>query len=110
MEKGFANVGKAEELKGLLSETLGDLPFKFAIVVVVFFSFLYTFYDAYFANRISNVIKNDCHCDHADRAFYRTVVLISIVLWVCFLFGYAVISTFGHGHFLHHSEAKVNRQ
>ena len=35
------------ELKGFLSETLGDLPFKVAIIIVVLFNFLYTCYDAF---------------------------------------------------------------
>ena len=31
------------ELKGVLNETLGDLPFKFAILLVVFLNFVYSY-------------------------------------------------------------------
>ena len=36
-----------QELKGILSESLGDLPFKCAILLIVFFNLIYTFYHAF---------------------------------------------------------------
>ena len=39
---------KVNELKGVLNETLGDLPFKCAIILVAFLNFLYTFYETFF--------------------------------------------------------------
>ena len=93
------------ELKGLLNETLGDqkkkkkkkgdLPFKFAIVIVVFLNFLYTSYDAFLAIRIGDIVTNDCYCHPTDRIFHRTVFLLSIILWTLFLVGYLVYSTCG---------------
>ena len=86
------------ELKGLLNETLGDLPFKFAIVIVVFLNFLYTSYDAFFAIRIGDIVANDCYCHPTDRIFHRTIFLLSTVLWTLFLVGYLVYSTCGRKH------------
>ena len=97
------------ELKGFLSEALGDVPFKCAVILVVFFSFIYIFYGVVFANRISDIINSDCYCDPTDRVFYRTVILMSIVFWVCFLSGYAIYTTFGHGHCIRHNEVKLDR-
>ena len=93
------------ELKGILGEALGDVPFKCAILVVVLFNLLYTLYHTFLATRTDNVIENDCYCDSTDRVFYRTITLISIIFWVCFLSIYAFISTFGHGHFTRYNEA-----
>ena len=84
------------ELKGILNETLGDLPFKFAIVIVVFLNFLYTSYDAFFAARIGDgMITDECYCHHTDKTFYRTVMLLSTATWFSFLFIYGVLSTCG---------------
>lgn len=94
------------ELKGILSESLGDFPFKVAILIVVVFNLLYTFYHAFLATRIDDIIENDCYCDPIDRAFYRTIIIVFISFWVCFLFGYGVKSTFGHRHFTRHNKAK----
>ena len=95
------------ELKGILGEALGDVPFKCAILLVVLFNLLYTLYHTFFATRTDDVIENDCYCDSTDRAFYRTITLISIIFWVCFLSIYAFISTFGHGHFTRYNEATL---
>ena len=97
------------ELKGILGEALGDVPFKCAILVVVLFNLLYTLYHTFLATRTDNVIENDCYCDSTDRVFYRTITLISIIFWVCFLFIYALISTFGHGHFTRYNEAATRQ-
>ena len=97
------------ELKGILGEALGDVPFKCAILVVVLFNLLYTLYHTFLATRTDNVIENDCYCDSTDRVFYRTITLISIIFWVCFLFIYAFISTFGHGHFTRYNEAATQQ-
>ena len=86
------------ELKGILNETLGDLPFKFAILLVVFLNFLYTSYDAFFATgRITmTTIPNECYCDPVDRIFYRTVMMLSTIFWTLFLSTYIICSICGH--------------
>ena len=56
------------------------------------------------------MIESDCYCDPSDRAFYRTITLSSIIIWICILCGYAVISTFGHGHFIRFNEAKQDKR
>ena len=86
------------ELKGVLNETLGGLPFKFAILFIVFLNFLYTSYDAFFATRITSMITNECYCDPTDRTFYRIVTMLSMVFWISFLFIYGVYSTCGCKH------------
>ena len=87
------------QLKGFLSEILGDLPFKCAIVFIIFFNFLIrTSYDAFFATRLSDMTVSDCYCDATDRVFYRIVILVSISLWVCFLIVYEAKSSFRHLH------------
>ena len=93
------------ELKGILNETLGDLPFKFAIVIVVFLNFLYTSYGVFFAARISDMITDECYCHHTDKIFYITVMLLSTAAWFSFLFIYRVLSTCGckYVHGLHPS-------
>ena len=85
------------ELKGVLNEALGDLPFKFAILLVVFLNFLYTSYDAFFATgRITvTTIPNECYCDPVDRTFYRTVMMLSTIFWTLFLYIYILYSTCG---------------
>ena len=101
------------ELKGILNETLGDLPFKFAIVIVVFLNFLYTSYDAFFAARIGDMITDECYCDPTDKTFYRTVMFLSTAAWILFLFIYGVISTCGRKHVLcigrHHEPIKADK-
>ena len=110
LEETFDDVGgQLQELKGILSEALGDLPFKLAIVLIVLFNLIYTFYHAFFTTRIDNVIESDCYCDPIDRAFYRTLILVSTMIWICILSGYALISTLGHGHFIRFNEAKRNK-
>jgi len=94
------------QLKGFLSEILGDLPFKCAIVFIIFFNFSYTFYDAFFAARLSGIIESDCYCDPTDRAFYRIVTLVSMSLWVSFLIVYGAKSTCKYGHLIRHKSAK----
>lgn len=98
------------DLKGILSESLGDFPFKVAIAIIVLFNFLYTFYQAYLATRIDDIIENDCYCDPTDRVFYRTITLTFISSWLCFLFGYGFKYTFGHGHFTCYNIAKKNKR
>ena len=100
--------GKVNELRGFLNETLGNLPFIFAIILLVVFNLIYTLYDAYFSARISNTIRSNCYCDPTDRVFYRTVMMISIIFWILFLFLYGVYSTFGHKHCIGHNKAKAN--
>ena len=108
-ESSFDDVSEnLHELKGILSETLGDLPFKCAVLVIVLFNLIYIFYDAFLSTRIHNVAASDCYCDPNDETFYRTIVLISVVFWICFLSVYALISTFGHGHFIRFNKAKEN--
>ena len=96
------------ELKGILNETLGDLPFKFAIVIVVFLNFLYTSYDAFFAARIGDMITDECYCDPTDQTFYRAVMFLSTAAWISFLFIYGVLSTCGRKYVVcscnHHHE------
>lgn len=100
-----------QDLKGILSETLGDLPFKFAILVIMApFNLLYTFYQAFLATRVYDNTEIDCYCDHTDRVFYRTITLVFISFWVCFLFGYGVKSTFGHKHFTRYNKEKKNKR
>ena len=99
---------QVNELRGFLNETLGNLPFVFAIVLVVVFNLIYTFYDAYFSARISNIIRSNCYCDPTDRVFYRTVWMISIILWIIFLFIYGAFTTFGHKHCIGHSLARTS--
>ena len=95
------------ELKGFLNETLGDLPFKFAITLVVFLNFLYTFYEAFFSTSILNdEVKGDCYCDPTDRAFYRTVLFLSMVFWISFLIINALYCIFRHINC--HKEARLN--
>ena len=103
------DVSGQQELKGILIESLGDFPFKCAILLIVFFNLIYTFYHAFFATRIDYVIESDCYCDPTDRAFYIAITLSSVIIWICILCGYAVISTFGHGHFIRFNEAKQNK-
>ena len=98
------------ELKGILSEALGDLPFKVAIIIVVVFNLLYTLYRSFLATRTDNVIESDCYCNPTDRTFYRTIMLVSMIFWIIFLFAYAFKSTFGHGHFTRYNQAKQNTQ
>ena len=98
------------ELKGVLNETLGGLPFKFAILLVVFLNFLYTSYDAFFATRITSMITNECYCDPTDRTFYRIVMMLSMVFWISFLFIYGVYSTCGRKYIVCacHNEMKTD--
>ena len=84
---GLDDIGdQLNELKGILSESLGDFPFKCAIIVVVLFNLLYTFYGGYFAARTDNAIESDCYCDPGDKIFYRTLMLVFTISWVCILF------------------------
>ena len=99
-----------QDLKGILSETLGDLSFKFAILVIMApFNVLYTFYQAFLTTRIDDNTENDCYSDQTDRIFYKTITLVFISFWVCFLFGYGVKSTFGHRHFTGYNKKKKNK-
>ena len=86
------------QLRGVLNETLGGLPFKIAIVLVVFLNFLYTFYDAFFATRITSMITSECYCDLTDKIFYRTVMMSSVIFWILFLFVYGAYYTCGRQH------------
>ena len=97
------------DLKGILNETLGGLPFKFAILLVVFLNFLYTSYDAFFATRITSMITNECYCDPTDRNFYRIVMMVSMIFWISFLFIYGVYSTCGRHRIVcaYHNETKT---
>ena len=86
------------ELRGILSSSLGDLPFAVAIVVVVAFSFVYTLYGAFFVTIRGNVIESDCYCDANDRLFYRFITFGFTSVWIFFLLAYGVYSTFFHSH------------
>ena len=102
------------ELKGILNETLGDLPFKFAIIIVVFLNFLYTSYDAFFAARIGDMITDECYCDPTDQTFYRAVMFLSTGAWILFLFIYGGLSTCGRKYVVcsctHHHEVLKSRR
>ena len=77
---------KVKQLKGVLNETPGDLPFKCAIILVVFLNVLYTFYETFFSTTaLNNEVRWDCYCDPTDKVFYRAVLIVSIFLWIFFL-------------------------
>ena len=98
---------QVNELRGFLNETLGNLPFIFAIMLVVIINLIYTSYEAYFSTSISNTIKSNCYCDPTDRVFYRTVMMVSIISWILFLCFYGLYSTFGHKHWICHNKTKA---
>ena len=102
---------KISELKGILNETLGDSPFKFAIVIVVFLTFLYTSYGAFFAARTGDMITDECYCHPTDQTFYRAVMLLSTGAWILFLIIYGVFSTCGRKYLvcIHQHEIPANR-
>ena len=99
------------ELKGILNETLGDSPFKFAIIIVVFLYFLYTSYDAFFAARIGDMITDECYCDPTDQTFYRIVMFLSTGAWILFLIIYGGLSTCGRKYLVctHQHEIQANK-
>ena len=100
---------KVNELKGFLNETLGDLPFKCAIILVVFLNVLYTFYETFFsATALNSEVRSDCYCDTTDKVFYRAVLIVSMILWISFLIVNASYSTFRHVNCFTHNEARLN--
>ena len=75
-------------LKGMISGALGSLGYKFTILVVLLFSFVYTVYNAF--NRstqteVSVVSFNNCSCNPRDRAFYIFTTFGFMALWIVFL-------------------------
>ena len=75
-------------LKGMISGALGSLGYKFSILVVLLFNFVYTAYNAF--NRstqteISVVSFNNCSCDPRDKAFYICTIFGFTALWIVFL-------------------------
>ena len=90
--------GDLNELRGILSEALGDLPFKTAIGFVVLFNFLYILYGAYFGANHFNVIESDCYCNNGDRVFYRIITFGFSTAWILFLVVYATYTTLFHNH------------
>ena len=75
-------------LKGMISNALGKLGFKFSIVVVLLFNFIYTAYNAFTRKtktEISVISLNNCSCDPGDRAFYSFNTFSCITLWIVFL-------------------------
>ena len=77
-------------LKGILLEALGDTLFKVALIVVITFNFLYTFYNA-FKEKRHDISKTNCICEPNDKRFYNTVTFGTTLLWVSFLLGYCGI-------------------
>ena len=75
-------------LKGLISKALGGLVFKAAILVVILYNFVYTFYTAfeYSATEETTMIYNNCSCQSKDRMFYTIFTVSTIVLWLLFFF------------------------
>ena len=96
------------ELKGVLNETLGGPPFKIAIVLVVFLNFLYTFYDAFFAARITSMITSECYCDPTDKIFYRAFMMSSMIFWASFLIAYGLYYTCGRKYLVFACHNKIN--
>ena len=52
-EETLEDVGnEIQELKGILTEALGDVPFKVAVGFIIAFNFLYTSYAAFFGTTL----------------------------------------------------------
>ena len=76
------------DLKGMISNALGKLGYKFSIMVVLLFNFIYTAYNAFIRNtktEISVISLNNYSCDPSDRAFYSFNTFSCITLWIVFL-------------------------
>ena len=71
-------------LKGILSEALGNKLFKVALVVVIIFNFLYTFYNAFKEKRHDErfISRTDCICEPNDKRFYTIITMGTILVWV----------------------------
>lgn len=92
-EETLEDVGnEIQELKGILNEALGDVPFKVAVGFIIAFNFLYTSYAAFFGTTLgdASLIDDECYCSSVDRVFYRTITFGFSFVWVVFLIGYAV--------------------
>ena len=84
-----------DELKGVIFfETLGGLPLKVGILIVVLYHITYLYYKAYFETRVDNAIEDDCFCSRRDQIVYRTITFVSMGVWVLFLLGYGVYRAF----------------
>lgn len=90
--------GDLNELKGILSEALGDLPFKIALIFIVLYNFLYTLYGSYFGTNVSHMIESDCYCNRSDRLFYRIITIGFSTAWIIFLVTYGIYTTLFHSH------------
>ena len=74
--------------KGIFSDVLGKLGFKFSFVIVLLFNFVYTAYNAFDQStkaEISVISFNNCSCDSHDRLFYSVITVVFIGLWIVFL-------------------------
>ena len=83
-------------LKGMISGALGSLGYKFSILIVLLFNFIYTAYNAFARStksEISVVSFNNCSCDPSDRAFYSFTIFGFTALWVLFLVISALYNT-----------------
>ena len=82
--------GDINELKGILSEALGGLPFKVGIIIVVLYQISYLTYKAFFETRLDIIIQDDCYCDQRDQIVYRTITFAFMSVWLLFLSSYAI--------------------
>jgi len=83
-----------DELKGILSEALGGIPFNVGIFLIVLYNMSYLFYKAFFETRVDEIIQDDCYCDQSDRIVYRVMTFMIMGTWILFPFGYAFSRVF----------------
>ena len=78
-----------QELRGVLSEALNTYLFKFAVVIVVVFNFLYSLFNSFrqdgARDESNDSVANKCHCNGRHKTFYVTLILTSTIIWFLIL-------------------------
>ena len=88
-------------LKGIVSDALGTLGFKFSLVIILLFNFIYTARNAFTKTTITEVSVisfNNCSCDSRDELFYSVITYGFISLWIVFILICALYNIFKFIH------------
>ena len=89
------------DFKGIVSHALGTLGFKFSLVIILLFNFVYTVHNAFAKTtktEVSAISFNNCSCDSRDELFYSVITYGFISLWIVFILICALYNIFKFIH------------